>query len=124
LKTFCKSGFDSPEEGRTRGVEYDFLFDDGQSVILLDNTAVTERGSLHINSELGIAAALEAKRLAEKHGKDFFTCDDLVKITGFGTNNIRQLMCSDEFPYVQVGNRKAVSVIAFALRSLKCGLCG
>ena len=75
--------------------------------------------SLHINSEFGIAAAIEAKRLADKHGKDFLTCDDLVKITGFGTNNIRQLMCSDEFPYIQVGNRKAVSVIAFTLWSLK-----
>jgi len=78
---------------------------------------------LHINSEFGIAAAIEAKRLADKHGKDFFTCEDLVKITGFGTNNIRQLMCSDEFPCIQVGNRKAVSVIAFTLWSLKNNLC-
>ena len=83
-----------------------------------------ELNNLHINSDLGIAAALEAKRLAEKHGKDFFTCDDLVKITGFGTNNIRQLMCSDNFPYIQVGNRKAVSVIAFALWSVKSDLYG
>ncbi|MCL2571672.1 MAG: hypothetical protein FWE11_04650 [Defluviitaleaceae bacterium] len=75
-----------------------------------------------INSEIGIAAALEAKRLAEKHGKDFLDCKDIVQITGLGTNNVRQLMSSDDFPYIQVGNRKAVSVIAFALWSLKHGL--
>lgn len=73
---------------------------------------------LYIKSEIGVAVALEAKRLSEKHNKDFLTCEDIVKITGFGTNNIRQLMCSDEFPYIQVGNRKAVSVIAFALWSV------
>ena len=77
--------------------------------------------ALNINAEHGVAAALEAKRLAEKYGKDFLTCEDIVKITGFGTNNVRHLMRSDAFPSVRVGNRKAVSVIAFALWSLKAG---
>jgi len=89
----------------------------------LDNLTILEGRNLNINSELGIAVALEAGRLAEKHGKDFLTCDDLVKITGFGTNNIRQLMSSDEFPYIQVGNRKAISVIAFAMWSIKRDMC-
>ena len=75
----------------------------------------------NINTAYGVAAALEAKRLAEKYGKDFLTCEDIVKITGFGRNNIRELMRSEMFPYVHVGNRKAVSVIAFALWSLQLG---
>ena len=74
---------------------------------------------ININTEHSVAAALEAKRLAEKYGKDFLTCEDIVKITGLGTNNVRQLMCSDAFPYIHVGNRKAISVIAFTLWSLK-----
>ena len=77
--------------------------------------------ALNIKTEHGVAAALEAKRLAEKYGKDFLTCEDIVKITGFGTNNVRQLMRSDAFPYVHVGKRKAISVIAFALWSLRAG---
>ena len=74
---------------------------------------------LNFNSELGIAAALEAKRIAEKYEKDFLDCEDLVKIMGVGRNNIRQLLNSDSFPTIQVGNRKIVSVVAFTIWSLK-----
>ena len=74
---------------------------------------------LNINSELGVAAAIEAGRLAEKYGKDYFDCDDLVKITGVGKNNIRQLLNSDSFPTIEIGNRKVVSVIAFSFWSVK-----
>lgn len=73
----------------------------------------------NINSKFGVAAALEAKRLAEKYGKDYLSCDDLVTITGFGKNNVRQLLNSDTFPTCTVGNRKAVSVIAFVLWSMQ-----
>jgi len=72
-----------------------------------------------IISDYGVAAALEAQRLAEKYGKDYLNCDDLVSITGFGKNNVRALLNSENFPTVEVGNRKAVSVLAFALWSLK-----
>ena len=75
-----------------------------------------------INSECGVAAALEARRLSEKYGKDFLCCDDLVSIMGVGTNNIRQLLNSDDFPTVTVGSRKVVSVIAFALWCLRQGV--
>ena len=68
-----------------------------------------------IISEGGVAAALEAKRLSEKYNKDFFDCDDLVKIMGVGKNNIRDLMRSSSFPTVEIGNRKVVSVIGFSL---------
>ena len=73
---------------------------------------------VNINSELGVAAAIEARRLSEKYDKDFFDCDDLVKIMGVGKNNIRQLLNSESFPTVEIGNRKVVSVIAFALWSI------
>jgi len=73
---------------------------------------------ININSELGVAAAIEAKRLAEKYDKDFLDCDDLVKIIGVGKNNVRQLLNSDAFPTIEIGNRKVVSVIAFAMWSL------
>ena len=73
----------------------------------------------HINSELGIAAAIEAKRLSEKYGKDYLNCDDIVEIMGVGKNNARQLLNNDTFPTVEIGNRKVVSVIAFALWSLQ-----
>ena len=74
---------------------------------------------ININGKFGVAAALEAKRLAEKYGKDYLNCDDLVSIMGIGKNNARQLFNSSAFPTIEVGNRKVVSVIAFALWSLK-----
>ena len=79
---------------------------------------MNKRNYLEINSEIGVAAALEAKRLAEKYNKDFLDCDDLIQIMGVGKNNIRELMRSSDFPTVEAGNRKIVSVIAFALWSL------
>jgi ABC-type taurine transport system substrate-binding protein len=74
---------------------------------------------LNISSEFGVAAAIEAKRLAEKYSKDFLDCEDLVKIIGVGRNNVRQLLNSDTFPTVEIGNRKVVSTLAFALWSLQ-----
>jgi len=73
----------------------------------------------NITSEFGVAAALEARRLSEKYGKDYLNCDDVVSIMGIGKNNARQLFNSSNFPTVEIGNRKVVSVIAFALWSLQ-----
>jgi len=78
-----------------------------------------ESATLNVKSEYGVAAAIEARRIAEKYGKDFLDCDDLVKIMGVGKNNIRQMLNSDSFPTMEIGNRKVVSVIAFTLWSLK-----
>lgn len=69
--------------------------------------------------ELAVAAALEARRLSRKYGKDYLDCADLVSILGIGTNNVRQLMNSDSFPTIQIGNRKVVSIMAFALWSMR-----
>ena len=74
---------------------------------------------IDIKSEYGVAAALETKRIAEKYQKDFLCCDDLVEIMKVGKNNIRELMNSDGFPTIEIGNRKVVSVISFVLWSLK-----
>ena len=68
-----------------------------------------------ILSDRGVAAALEAKRLAEKYQKDFFDCDDLVNMMQVGKNNIRQLMRSKTFPTIEIGNRKVVSALGLAL---------
>ena len=74
---------------------------------------------LNINSELGVAAAIEARRLADKYSKDFLDCDDLVKILGVGKNNVRQLLNSSSFPTMEIGNRKVVSVIALAMWAMQ-----
>ena len=74
---------------------------------------------ININSEYGIAAAIEAKRIAEKYNKDFLDCEDIISITGLGRNNVRQLLNSDTFPTKTVGNRKVVSIIAFVMWALQ-----
>lgn len=73
----------------------------------------------NIKSENGVAAALEARRIADKYQKDFLSCDDLVRILSVGKNNVRELMNSDSFPTIEIGNRKVVSVIGFTLWSLQ-----
>jgi len=72
-----------------------------------------------IIADKGVAAALEAKRIAEKYGKDYLDCDTLAVILNVGRNNVRDLMRSVDFPTVTIGNRKVVSVIGFAMWSLK-----
>lgn len=78
-----------------------------------------ERDIMPVKSELGVAAALEARRLAEKYGRDYLTCDDLTEILGLGMNNVRHMINSEDFPVIEVGNRKVVSVIAFAYWQVK-----
>ncbi len=65
--------------------------------------------------EYGAAASLEAKRLSEKYGKDYFDCEDIVKIMGIGKNNARELFRDNSFPAKQIGNRRVISAIAFTL---------
>ena len=72
-----------------------------------------------INSEIGVAVAIEASRIAKKYDKDFLDCEDLVKIMGIGKNNVRALLNSGSFPTITIGSRKIVSVIAFSLWSLQ-----
>lgn len=55
----------------------------------------------------------EVNRITLKYSKDFLDCEDLVKITGLGRDNVRNLMRSKTFPTTKVGKRQVVSVLNF-----------
>ena len=55
----------------------------------------------------------EVDRLTTKYNKDFIDCEDLIKITGLGRDNVRNLMRSKNFPTTKVGKRQVVSVLNF-----------
>ena len=55
----------------------------------------------------------EVNRISLKYGKDFLDCEDLIKITGLGRDNVRNLMRSKTFPTTKVGKRQVVSVFNF-----------
>lgn len=61
----------------------------------------------------------ESKRLSEKYQKDFLDCEDLIKITGLGRDNIRQLLRNKSFPTTKVGKRQVVSVLNFVTWTTK-----
>lgn len=56
----------------------------------------------------------ETARISWRYGKSFLDCEDLMKLTGLGRDNMRALMRSKAFPVTKVGNRQVVSVLAFA----------
>lgn len=55
----------------------------------------------------------EVSRISQKYNKDFLDCEDLIKITGLGRDNVRQLLRSKTFPTTKVGKRQVVSVLNF-----------
>jgi len=55
----------------------------------------------------------EVDRISQKYNKDFLDCEDLIKITGLGRDNIRNLLRSKNFPTTKVGKRQVVSVLNF-----------
>lgn len=55
----------------------------------------------------------EVNRISLKYGKDFLDCEDFIKITGLGRDNVRSLMRSKTFPTTKVGKRQVVSVLNF-----------
>ena len=55
----------------------------------------------------------ETQRISIKYNKDFLDCDDLIKITGLGRDNVRSLLRSKSFPTTKVGKRQVVSVLNF-----------
>lgn len=71
------------------------------------------------NKHLGVAIALEVRRLTKKYHKDCFDCEDLMQITGLGRNNVRKLMCSSDLPVIKQGNRKFVSALGFVVWSVQ-----
>ena len=67
------------------------------------------------NNQLNIDNLIKAEvdRLTIKYNKDFLDCEDLIKITGLGRDNVRNLMRSKNFPTTKVGKRQVVSVLNF-----------
>lgn len=55
----------------------------------------------------------EVKRLSVQFGKSFLDCEDIIKLTGLGRDNVRVLMRSRRFPVVKVGKRQVVSILNF-----------
>lgn len=55
----------------------------------------------------------ETIRISQKYNKDFLGCEDIIKITGLGRDNVRQLLRSKSFPTTKVGKRQVVSVLNF-----------
>lgn len=55
----------------------------------------------------------EVERLSNKLKKSFLDCEDIVKLTGLGRDNVRTLMRSNLLPVKKVGNRKVVSILGF-----------
>ena len=65
------------------------------------------------NIDLNSLIQSETQRISIKYNKDFLDCDDLIKITGLGRDNVRSLLRSKSFPTTKVGNRQVVSVLNF-----------
>ena len=67
------------------------------------------------NNQLNIDNLIksEVDRLTTKYNKDFLDCEDLIKITGLGRDNVRSLMRCKNFPTTKVGKRQVVSVLNF-----------
>ena len=67
------------------------------------------------NNQLNVDNLIKAEVdcLTTKYNKDFLDCEDLIKITGLGRDNVRNLMRSKNFPTTKVGKRQVVSVLNF-----------
>lgn len=61
----------------------------------------------------------EAKRLSDRYGKDYLTATDIRKITGLGKDKVRNIMHRKDFPSLNLGKRKIVSVVGFATWQIK-----
>ena len=55
----------------------------------------------------------EVDRISTKYDKDFLDCEDIMKITGLGRDNVRNLLRRKSFPTTKVGKRQVVSVLNF-----------
>ena len=55
----------------------------------------------------------EVNRISQKYNKDFLDCEDIIKITGLGRDNVWNLLRSKNFPTTKVGKRQVVSVLNF-----------
>ncbi len=67
----------------------------------------------YTNLNLNELIQAEVDRISTKYNKDFFFFFDLIKITGLGRDNVRNLMRSKTFPTTKVGKRQVVGVLNF-----------
>ena len=69
------------------------------------------------NSAVNIEQVIadEVKRLSAQFGKSFLDCEDIIKLTGLGRDNVRALMRSRRFPVMKVGKRQVVSIVNFVM---------
>ena len=65
------------------------------------------------NIDLNSLIQSETQRISIKYNKDFLDCDDLIKITGLGRDNVRSLLRSKSFPTTKVSKRQVESVLNF-----------
>lgn len=67
------------------------------------------------NSAVNIEQVIadEVKRLSAQFRKSFLDCEDIIKLTGLGRDNVRALMRSRRFPVMKVGKRQVVSIVNF-----------
>ena len=67
------------------------------------------------NSAVNIEQVIadEVKRLSAQFGKSFLDCEDIIKLTGLGRDNVRALMRSRRFPVMKIGKRQVVSIVNF-----------
>lgn len=65
------------------------------------------------NIDLNSLIKSEVDRISTKYNKDFLDCEDLIKITGLGRDNVRSFLRSNSFPTTKVGKRQVVSVLNF-----------
>ena len=67
------------------------------------------------NSAVNIEQVIadEVKRLSAQFGKSFLDCEDIIKLTGLGRDNVRALMRSRRLPVMKVGKRQVVSIVNF-----------
>ena len=67
----------------------------------------------------------EVDRISTKYNKDFLDCEDIMKITGLGRDNVRSLLRSKDFPTTKAGKRQVVSVLNFVTwLTLSNNICG
>ena len=78
------------------------------------------------NTKLNIESLIqnEVERISTKYNKDFLDCEDLMKITGLGRDNVRNLLRSKNFPTTKVGKRQVVSVLNFVTWQMTTNLAG
>jgi len=65
------------------------------------------------NYNLDNIISTEIKRLSDKYNKEYLDCNDIMKITGFGRDTVRDMMSKQDFPKFKAGKRKVVSLASF-----------